>query len=442
MDRIEFINGAKAIASDQTTRLAKMGFTGQAGQIKRITDAAGHVTLFIGTAGPLDFWTGATACQKGHDLKTVMVNNPEGLTPEQQQDFALSWLLESYRYGAFKAAKASPPSLEGLSPNTETYARAAGIGLTRDLINTPANHMRPADLAREAEDLAHVHGARLSIVEGPALSQGFPLIHAVGRAAGDGANAPRLIDMTWGKAGPRLTLVGKGISFDTGGLNLKPANAMRLMKKDMGGAAHALGLAHMVMALKLPLRLRVLIPTAENAVGPDAFRPGDVLTARAGHSVEIDNTDAEGRLVLADALAYAQEGTGADLILTLATLTGAARVALGPHIAPYFSNDSQLMWKLLDASDAEVDPLWPLPLYKPYNAYLKSDVADVVNAGGGGFAGAITAALFLERFVGKTKWAHFDIYGWNPEAKPGRPKGGSAYGLLSLLTFLQAWAHG
>ena len=441
MDRIEFIKGPGAIAPAQADRLAKMGFTGQAGQLKRVTDETGTVTLFIGTEGSLDFWTGAKACQKAQNLTTLMVANPEALSEQERQDFALSWLMESYRYGAFKEAKA-PPTLDGLTPSAETYARAAGIGLCRDLINTPANHMRPGDLAKEAWDLATVHGAKIDIITGEALAKGFPLIHAVGRAAGEGMNAPRLIDMTWGTAGPTLTLVGKGISFDTGGLDLKPANAMRLMKKDMGGAAHALGLAHMIMALNLPVQLRVLIPTAENAVSADAFRPGDVITARSGETVEIDNTDAEGRLVLADALTFAQENGAADLTVTLATLTGAARVALGPHIAPYLSNDDALMWQILGASNSKVDPVWPLPMFDPYSAYLKSDVADLVNSGGGGFAGAITAALFLKRFVDQAKpWAHFDVYGWNPEPKPGRPKGGAAYGLLSLLTYLEGWAR-
>ncbi|MGB0718453.1 MAG: leucyl aminopeptidase family protein, partial [Alphaproteobacteria bacterium] len=242
--------------------------------------------------------------------------------------------------------------------------------------------------------------------------------------------------------GLALTIVGKGITYDTGGLNLKPGSSMRLMKKDMGGAAHALGLAKVIMQLDLPIRLRVLIPAAENAIGPGAFRPGDVVRSRSGVTVEIDNTDAEGRLVLADALTYASEASqSADLTFTMATLTGAARVAVGPSIVPYLASDSELMWSLHELSKKNTDPIWPLPLFEPYEAYLDSDVADLVNSGGGGFAGAITAALFLKRFVGSSSWAHFDLYGWNPVAKPGRPKGAAAQGLLSLVSYLESWSN-
>jgi len=442
MNKLIFVAGPGALPPEAAAQLAANDFTGELGQTQRLTQSSGGVHLYVGTGtGGSDFWLGAKACAKAKGLSQIQVTNPEALDAQRGQDFALAWLLESYRYGAFKEAKPAA-QLEGIALSEATRARAAGMGLTRDLINTPANHMRPGDLAREARDLAEAHGATIEVISGDAFAAGFPLIQAVGGAAGGGAMAPRLIDMRWGATGRSLTLVGKGITFDTGGLNLKPGQSMRLMKKDMGGAAHVLGLAHMVMALNLPIQLRVLIPAAENSMGAGAFRPGDILASRAGLSVEIDNTDAEGRLVLADALTYAQEGAQPDLLLTMATLTGAARVAVGPAIAPYLSNDADLTWQLLGASDAKVDPLWPLPLFDPYDSYLKSDVADLVNAGGGGFAGAITAALFLKRFVSAGKWAHFDVYGWNSEPKPGRPKGGAAQALLSLLTYLEGWARG
>ena len=445
MNTLHLIQGPDAVPTQEAARLAAHKFNGGAGQLQRITDPQGHTCLYvgIGTQGDIDFWLGAQACAKAKGLSGLTVQNPEALPPEMQAHFALSWLLESYRYGAFQETEAAPV-LDGLGMSPRVLALAAGLGLTRDLINTPANYMRPGDLAREARDLADIHGAEVEVISGEALAVGFPLIHAVGAAAGEGAMAPRLIDMRWGDVGPTLTLVGKGITFDTGGLDLKPANAMRLMKKDMGGAAHVLGLAHMIMGQGLRLRLRVLIPAAENAVGQGAFRPGDVITSRAGLNVEIDNTDAEGRLVLADALTYAGEGQKSDLTITMATLTGAARVAVGPKIAPYLTNDPQLTWQLLAASDQNIDPLWPLPLFSAYDSYLKSDVADMVNSGGGGFAGTITAALFLKKFVGDATWAHFDVYGWNPEAAPGRPKGGGAQGLISLLTYLEEWtpSHG
>ena len=442
MNKLFLIAGPQAIPADASAQLQANKFSGEDGQTQRLTQGDGttHLYVGVGSDGQPDFWTGAKACQKGSNLGILEVQNPSALDEEHLQNFALSWLLESYRYGAFKEAKPAPV-LEGFAFSDQTRALAAGMGLARDLINTPANYMRPGDLAREARDLADIHGAKVEVISGDALAAGFPLIQAVGGASGDGPMAPRLIDLNWGNEGPSLTLVGKGITFDTGGLNLKPGHNMRLMKKDMGGAAHVLGLAHMIMALKLPIQLRILIPTAENSVSQGAFRPGDVIRSRAGLSVEIDNTDAEGRLVLADALAYAAEGEPTDLTLSMATLTGAARVAVGPGIAPYFANNDDLTWQLLGASDSKIDPLWPLPLFNPYDSYLQSDVADMVNSGGGGFAGAITAALFLQRFSQGT-WAHFDVYGWNPEPKPGRPKGGAAQGLLSLINFLDTWSRG
>ncbi|WP_245624114.1 leucyl aminopeptidase family protein, partial [Jannaschia donghaensis] len=346
------------------------------------------------------------------------------LTANEMEEAALGWLLSSYGFTRYKGKATDGAHLK--APKGIDAARleaiAAGEFLTRDLINTPASDMGPDELEQAARDLAATHGATLHVTEGDdLLTQNFPLIHAVGRAA---TRVPRLIDMTWGTDGPQVTLVGKGVCFDTGGLNLKPGASMGLMKKDMGGAATVLGLAHMIMATGSTLRLRVLIPAVENAVAGNAFRPGDILTARNGLTVEVNNTDAEGRLVLADALALADE-TPPDLMICMATLTGAARVAVGPDLAPFYTDDDALAMALAQAGKRVRDPLWRMPLHRPYDAMIEPGIADLDNAPSGGFAGSITAALFLDRFVRDTPlFAHFDIYGWNPTAAPARPKGG------------------
>jgi len=348
----------------------------------------------------------------------------------------LAWLLSGYDFD--KYVKKSQPAVHLIAPEGVDVARleaiAAGEALTRDLINTPSNDMGPAELEQAARDLAQAHGAEISVTVGEALlTQNFPMIHAVGRAS---PRAPALIDMRWGEAGPTLTLVGKGVCFDTGGLNLKPGSSMGLMKKDMGGAATVLGLAKMIMALEVPLRLRVLIPAVENAVSGNAFRPQDVLTSRKGLTVEINNTDAEGRLVLADALALADE-TPPDLLISMATLTGAARVAVGPDLAPFFATDSTDALALSKAATKVADPVWQLPYWEPYENMIEPGIADLDNAPSGGMAGSITAALFLRRFVTETpRYMHFDIYGWNPTAAPARPKGGVGQGARALLAAL------
>ncbi len=293
--------------------------------------------------------------------------------------------------------------------------------------------MGPPDLADAAQALSDAFGADLSVIQGEDLKgANLPLIHTVGRAA---ERAPRLIDMRWGNSGPALTLVGKGVCFDTGGLNLKPGNSMSLMKKDMGGSATVLGLAHMIMALETPVRLRVLIPAVENSISGNAFRPGDVLTSRKGLTVEINNTDAEGRLVLADALALADEETP-DLIVSMATLTGAARVAVGPDLAPFYTDHAEHASALEAAADRVSDPVWRMPFHAPYESLIEPDIADLDNAPSGGFGGSITAALFLRRFVESAPYMHFDIYGWQPSAAPGRPKGGVGQGARALLEAL------
>ncbi|NDW53360.1 M17 family metallopeptidase [Aliiroseovarius sp. PrR006] len=357
-------------------------------------------------------------------------------TAQITQEFALGWLLEGYRFDRY--AKQSTPKAQLVAPEGvdagQLEAIAAGELTTRDLINTPAEDMGPDELELAARKLADAHGAKISTVLGKALlDQNFPMVHTVGRAA---TRAPRLIDMRWGDEGPALTLVGKGVCFDTGGLNLKPGGSMGLMKKDMGGAATVLGLAQMIMALGLKLRLRVLIPAVENAVAGNAFRPGDILTSRKGLTVEVNNTDAEGRLVLADALALADEEKP-DLIVSMATLTGAARVAVGPDLSPFYATEAGDADALRKGAESSADPVWEMPLWEPYEAMIEPGIADLDNAPKGGFAGSITAALFLKRFVTDTpRYVHFDIYGWNPTAAPGRPKGGVGMGARALLDAL------
>ncbi|MEO0381588.1 MAG: leucyl aminopeptidase family protein, partial [Pseudomonadota bacterium] len=348
---------------------------------------------------------------------------------------ALGWLLAGYRFDRYKAQSTMGANLiapAGIDA-AQVEAMAQGEALTRTLINTPASDMGPPDLEAAARSLADQFGASLSVIRGDdLLDANFPMIHTVGRAAD---RAPRLIDMTWGATGPKLTLVGKGVCFDTGGLNLKPGASMGLMKKDMGGSAAVLGLAHMIMATGLPIQLRVLIPAVENSVSANAFRPQDILTSRKGLTVEINNTDAEGRLVLADALALAEEGKP-DLIISMATLTGAARVAVGPDLAPYFTDDANLVTALEDAAKTQADPVWRLPFHAPYEAMIEPGIADLDNAPKGGFAGTITAALFLHRFVSETPYMHFDIYGWQPSDAPARPKGGVGQATRALLAAL------
>jgi leucyl aminopeptidase len=315
-------------------------------------------------------------------------------------------------------------------------ATAQAIYLARDLINTPAEDMGPENLHQVTKNLAKQHGAKFTAIIGQELlAKNFPLIHAVGRAA---EQEPRLLELNWGN--PRhkkLTLIGKGVCFDTGGLDIKTADGMLLMKKDMGGAAHALALAHMIIARHLPVRLRVLIPAVENSISDEAFRPGDVFRARNGKSVEIGNTDAEGRLVLADALCLAAEGNP-DLIVDFATLTGAARVALGPELPALFTNRETLAQSALRHSQKTQDPLWPLPLWPNYRKMLRSKIADINNSGQSAMAGAITAALFLSEFVAKeTDWLHLDVYAWNLADEPGRPQGGEAMTIRALFSLLQ-----
>lgn len=354
------------------------------------------------------------------------------------------WLSAQYRFDRYRTGKAREEEATGprvlltadIARIEPTIKLARATHMVRDLVNTPTADMGPPDLEKAAQAVAKRHKAALTVTQGDALEQGYPMIHAVGRAAARDY-APRLIELTWGKADhPAIAIIGKGVCFDSGGLDIKPSSAMRLMKKDMGGAAHALALADLVMESHLPVRLHLLIPAVENAVSGNAFRPGDVLSTRKGMTVEIGNTDAEGRLVLGDALTRAAEEKP-ELIIDFATLTGAARVALGPDLPALFANDEDLGRRMVELGTATDDPLWQLPLWPHYQDMLKSDIADIANAGEGGFAGAITAALFLQKFVKKgTQWAHFDTFAWRPSAKPGRPKGGDALGMRAAFALL------
>jgi leucyl aminopeptidase len=353
---------------------------------------------------------------------------------------ALGWMLAQHKFTRYKPEKSPEGARILLSSEPGSIAalvrEAGAVAQVRDLVDTPAADMGPAELEREVLMLAKAHKADTRSIRGVALHDGYPMIAAVGRAASK-AHEPRLIELEWGDVRhPRIAIVGKGVCFDSGGLDIKPASGMALMKKDMGGAA--LALARLVMENALPVRLHLLIAAVENSISADAMRPGDILTSRKGITVEIDNTDAEGRLVLGDALTKAVEAE-ATLILDFATLTGAARVALGPDLPALFANDAALATDLLSAGRTVDDPLWELPLWDGYDEMLKSDIADITNSPAGGFAGSITAALFLQRFVpATTPWAHFDTFAWRPSAKPGRPKGGAALGLSASWAMLQS----
>lgn len=356
---------------------------------------------------------------------------------------AIGWGLGAYSFDFFKKDFLEPTHAPQLKVDeaqlTQIQAYVDAFTLVRDMVNTPANHMMPEDLAEVAKELAQQHQAQFSETVGDALlTENFPAIHAVGRAS---EHPPRLIKLEWTndatKDLPLLTLVGKGVCFDTGGLDLKPSKFMRNMKKDMGGSAHVLGLAHLIMSLQLPVRLQVLVSAADNAISGDAFRPGDIIDTRAHKTVEIDNTDAEGRLVLCDALTLACE-TQSDLIIDFATLTGAARVAVGTEIPALFTNSDTLSTDLQQASVNTGEFVWPLPLYHAYRYQLDSPVADITNCSSEGYGGAITAALYLNEFVDESiEWAHLDVMAWNNRARAGRPKGGEAMGLLTVYKYLE-----
>ncbi|MEE2996656.1 MAG: leucyl aminopeptidase family protein [Pseudomonadota bacterium] len=413
------------------------GFTAKPGQISLVSGRNGSLSrVLLGVENHDGMW----------DYAGLPANLPAGsyqidarMAPDEATAAAIGWAVGGYRFDIYKSTKSRKlPALvwPARADKTRVKSMADAIFLVRDLINTPAEDMGPSHLASAARTLGRRFKADIKIIKGDALlKQNFPTIHAVGRASDD---PPRLIDLNWGKkTDPKISIVGKGVCFDTGGLDLKPAAGMLRMKKDMGGGAHALGLASLIMALKLPVRLRVLVPAVENNVAGNSIRPLDVIKTRKGTTVEIGNTDAEGRLVMCDALAAA-DSENPDMIIDFATLTGAARIAVGTELAAMFCNDDALAADLQKASASVEDPLWRLPLWQPYRKLLDSKVADINNVSEGGFGGAITAALYLQEFVSEdTPWAHLDIMAWNTTPRPGRPVGGEAQSLRAVFEMLE-----
>lgn len=433
----DFDTFADGLNAAQASWLTTMGFSGRIGQAVVMPNADGAPDRAVIGFGDIQsrqrgrFHVAAAVSKLPKGVYSIV----SGLHGKELETECLGWLLSHYRYDRY-TSKPTPKAQLVCPAGVDTSrieAIVAGEFLTRDLINTPSSDMGPEQLQVVTQDLAASHGARCDVILDTALlDQNFPMIHTVGRAS---TRRPRLLDMRWGTKGPKLTLVGKGVCFDTGGLNIKPGASMGLMKKDMGGSAAVLGLAHMIMATGLPVQLRVLIPAVENSIDGSAYRPQDVLTSRKGLTVEINNTDAEGRLVLADALTYADE-EAPDVLISMATLTGAARVAVGPDLAPYFTDDQGLGAALERAAEASQDPVWRMPFHAPYERMIEPDVADLDNAPKGGFAGCITAALFLRRFVENDRYMHFDIYGWQPSAAPARPKGGVGQGTRAVFDAL------
>ena len=431
-------------AADATKAVAGLAmFKGKAGEVLLIPALAGGVGQVLFGLGD-----GAVSPMAFRALPTRLPAGDYRIDPSGPADrlgdpdrIAVAWMLGTYRFDRYKQKPADPPPRLFAPPGTDiprVRAMGEGCALARDMVNTPANDMGPAEIEAAARALADDFDASLAVTRGDELiAAGYPAVHAVGRAA-VAARAPRMIEMTWGEADrPLVAVVGKGVAFDTGGLDIKPSAGMRLMKKDMGGAAHALGLARMIMGLSLPVRLVVLIPAVENAISGDAMRPGDVLASRNGLSIEVGNTDAEGRLILADALTRAAE-LSPDLTIDLATLTGAARAALGPQVIPFYTADEGLAAGLAAASLATDDPLWRMPLWDGYEPSLDSDIADLKNdPDGWAQAGSVTAALFLRRFAPEGAWVHFDIFAWNPRGRPGSPVGAEAQAILAIQALLE-----
>jgi leucyl aminopeptidase len=415
------------------------GFKARPGQVLRLPGPDGklqRVLLGLGAAPRAQSFRAAAARLPAGDYRLDAV--PEGL---DATEIAVAWGLGAYRFDRYKPAKEGPARLvlpEG-ADGREARAVVHACALARDMVNTPANDMGPLKIETIAREIAEQFGAEIAVVVGDdLLTENYPAVHAVGRAAVP-HRAPRMIEIGWGEVGnPLVAIIGKGVVFDTGGLDIKPSSGMRLMKKDMGGAAHALALGRMVMALGLPVRLAVLVPAVENAISGDAMRPGDVIGSRKGLTIEIGNTDAEGRLILADALARAAELKPA-LTIDMATLTGAARAALGPQVIPFFTADEALAAEIAAASLETADPLWRLPLWAGYEESLDSDIADLKNdPDGWAQAGSVTAALFLRRFAPEGAWTHLDIFAWNPKGRPGHPAGAEVQAILALLRVIRS----
>jgi leucyl aminopeptidase len=429
----------KELTEAQRNWVEARGWAAKAGAVLLLPDASGGiggVLLGLGDKG----WTKKSPLLPGALPGALPSGDYRFATKLADPELAtLAWLAGSYRFNRYKSENEVKPRRLVLPDGADrgrVQALAEALFLGRDLINIPANDLGPAELETAVREIGAEHNAAIKVTEGSSLlSDNFPMIHAVGRASD---RAPRLIDLRWGsERAPKVTVVGKGICFDTGGLDIKPGSAMALMKKDMGGAAAALTFAHLVMQAKLPVRLRLLIPAADNSIAGNAFRPGDVLRSRNGMTVEIGNTDAEGRLVLADALSLADE-EAPDYLITIATLTGAARVALGPDLPPLYTDDDEFAAGLLAAGTAVGDPLWRMPLWSPYDKLLKSSIADVNHIAEGSHAGSVMAALFLKRFVSDAKrFAHLDIFGWVPREQPGRPQGGEPQAARALFDYFR-----
>lgn len=436
VDKAGFEDWLKSRPPEDRALLAANRFEGKSGVVLLPRGAEFEVIAAVKDAQSLSPWCLAAIAEKVPEGTYKLAGGEPGAA-------ALGWLLAQHRFDAFRSAsdEADRGPRVLLSSDAaaieQTVRLAEATALVRDLVNTPAGDLGPAEIEQAVRDQANALGAQVRVTSGDELTKAYPLIAAVGRAA-IAERAPRLIELEWGKPDdPRIAVVGKGVCFDTGGLDIKGASGMRLMKKDMGGAAHALALARLVIAERLPVRLHLLIPAVENAVSGASYRPGDVIRSRKGHYVEIDNTDAEGRLILADALTRAGEEEP-QLIVDFATLTGAARVALGPDLPAMFANRDDLAADLASASASVDDPIWRMPLWSPYDEMLKSDLADFANAANSPMAGCIVAAMFLQRFVPEpSAWAHFDTYAWRDAAKPGRPKGGEALGLRAVFAALR-----
>jgi len=438
----EFSTWRQQQAKPAQAWLDLQSFRGERGKLVLIPNEQGGIATVVLGLGKrsneeaINMWSAASLVDRLPEGQYVVQTE---LSAQTAQQFALGWEYGQYRFERYKQQpERKPRTLVGsVGMNIdEPLAVNAACTLARDLINTPAGDLTPQALAQQVVDVAQRYGAEVRRYAGDALLQNnFPTVHAVGRAA---AVAPELVDFEWGDANhPRLTLVGKGVCFDSGGLDIKPPSGMLLMKKDMGGAACTLALAQLIMQAKLPVRLRVIIPCVENAISGNAFRPGDVIKTRSGLTVEIGNTDAEGRLILCDALSLA-DADAPELLIDMATLTGAARVALGPELPALFTKDTQLASDMMAAGTCESDPVWHLPLWAPYDDELSSKIADVNNSSSSGFSGAITAALYLQRFVSKAKqWAHLDLYAWNPKDRPGRPSGAEAHCVRMLFGYLR-----
>jgi len=430
---------AKGLSGPQRAALAGQKFTGGGYQVGIVPDGAKDSVGWFAVGGVKDPASLSSWCMA--KLAAELPGGTYRIADGEPGPAMHGWQTAQYTFSRYKADKEPTGPRVLLTKDVKAIepalAEAKAVALVRDLVNTPAEDMGPAALEAEAEKLAKAHGAKLMVTKGEALEREYPMVHAVGRAAAR-THSPRMLHLTWGsEKDPVVAIVGKGVCFDSGGLDVKPASGMLLMKKDMGGAAHALALAGLVMGAGLKVRLHCLVPAVENAIAGNAFRPGDVLKSRKGLSVEIGNTDAEGRLILGDALTRASEEKP-ELVLDFATLTGAARVAVGPDLPALFARRDETADALLAAGKAHDDACWRLPLHEAYGEWLKSDIADTNNAHANAFAGASVAALFLDKFVGDgIDWAHFDTFAWRPTAKPGRPKGGDALGLRAAWHMLR-----